>query len=105
MAQRLKWIFSLLLSYFLFEGTARGDSAIKAEKLIEFDSPVDFNTWREYERIAAAKLIIDKVTISIRSKAMPDTYVHDATSERDKSIAIWTEYINGSYKGSLHIRG
>ncbi len=101
----IKDYLTTLLAYFLFIGTARADSSIQAERLISFDDPTNYATWTTYSQAEAARQYIDRVTISIRSKAMPTTYIHNGTSDRDKKIAKWTRLSDGSYKGSLHIRG
>ncbi len=94
-----------LLAYFLFTGTARADSLVQAEEVISFTDPVDYDTWTSYTKAAAARQYIDRVTISLRSKAMPSTYNHNAVSDRDKIIATWTRFSSGAYRGSFHVRG
>jgi hypothetical protein len=93
-----------LLAYFLFTGTARGNSKVPASELISFTNPVDYQTWVKYSREEGARQYIDRVIISLRSKAM-ESYKPNSVSERDKSIRAWTRWIDNSYKGTLHIRG
>lgn len=94
-----------LLAYFLFIGTAKGDSPVQAKGLISFTNPIDYQTWSFYSREDAARQYIDYVTISIRSKAMPSTYIHQGSSDRDQSISRWTRWFDSAHKGTLHIRG
>lgn len=95
-----------LLKYFLFKGTPKADSPLPADKVLEFEDPMKFSTWRVLDTDDVATEIVEKIVISLRSKAMPKTYQHNnATSERDISIKKWTEFMQGSYKGTLHVRG
>jgi len=95
-----------LLQYYLFVGTAQGDSDLPASMVVEFEDALDYTTWNNYTLKQATASLINKTTISIRSKGMPDTYNHNnPTSLRDISIEKWTEFIQNKYKGSLHIRG
>lgn len=96
---------STLLEYFLFRGTASGNSLVQAVKLIEFNDPTNYNTWTYYTPSQAISQYINNTTISIRSKAMPSTYNHTGTTPRDQSISKWTRFSENKYKGTLHIRG
>lgn len=93
-----------LLSYFLFNGTASKDSPIQAHELISFTDPLNYKTWNYFSKKDAASLYIDKVTISLRSKSM-ETYNPKETNSKNDSIGLWTKFIDGKYKGALHIRG
>ncbi|MBE0514220.1 hypothetical protein [Sulfurimonas sp.] len=95
-----------LLAYFLFKGTGSSDSKIQADSLWEFDNPTDFATWKNLLPNEVAESIIDKTVVSIRSKkGMPKNYNDNPTTEEDKSIKKWTRFIDGHYRGALHIRG
>lgn len=95
-----------LLKYFLFKGTPKADSPLPAVQVLEFEDPTKFATWRILAIDDVATEIVEKIVISLRSKAMPKTYKHtNAMSERDMSIKKWTEFMQDSYKGTLHVRG
>jgi len=98
--------FTKLLEYFLFIGTAQQDSSYQADGLIAFTDPCEYKTWNTYTKIGLAQMYIEQVTISIRSKAMPKSYNHNSPKDSiHLSIQKWTRFIDGSYKGALHIRG
>lgn len=95
-----------LLEYFLFIGTAQGDSCYQADELIAFTDPCDYQTWSRYTKNGLAQNYINQATISIRSKAMPKSYNHNSPKDCNHlSIQKWTKFIDGLYKGTLHIRG
>ena len=94
-----------LLAYFLFKGTAKGDSAYPADFLYSFTDPLDFSTWIPYEPINAANDIIDKTTISLRNKGMPATYHPDSKNQNHIEMRPWVRFSDGEWKGSIHIRG
>lgn len=94
-----------LLAYFLFKGTAKGDSLYPAEFLYSFDDPLDFSTWKKYSPFDAANKIIDNTIISLRNKGMPITYSPNSTNQTHIEMRPWVGFINGEYKGSIHIRG
>jgi len=93
----------LLLNYFLFDGTGQGLSNNKAEVILDYQSPIDSNTWNTYNRDNVIDKIWDKLVFSLRSKGMPEKYPNIEINKY-KSISKWTRYFQEKEKGSLHIR-
>jgi len=94
-----------LLAYFLFKGTATGDSAYPAAFLYSFTDPLDFSTWTLYDPIHEANNIIDNTTISLRNKGMPATYHPDSKNQAHMEMHPWVSFSSGEWRGSIHIRG
>lgn len=95
-----------LLSYFLFTGTGIGDSAIPANVVWEMSDPTDFSTWQRLTLHQVSQTIVDSTVISLRSKkGMPKNYSGQTDTPINASIAMWTRYWQGEYRGALHIRG
>lgn len=96
------------INYFLFQGSGSGISKIQANLILSFDDPLDINTWRVYDNSNAIDLFWDKLIFSLRSKkGMPSGYPDNMSSKmllKKESIAKWTRFINGDYRGALHIR-
>jgi len=95
-----------LLSYFLFTGTGKGDSDIPANVVWEMSDPTDYTTWRRLAPHQVTQNIIDSTVVSLRSKkGMPKYYSGQTDTLINQSIAMWTRYWQGEYRGALHIRG
>ncbi|MDQ1147037.1 hypothetical protein QE429_003864 [Bacillus sp. SORGH_AS 510] len=94
-----------VLKYFIFTGTgARGLSKHPAEFILEFANPLNPETWTIINKDDAIDKLWDKLIISIRSKQMPNNYPYNKDQNENESIAMWTRFIDGQYRGSLHIR-
>ena len=96
------------INYFLFYGSGGGLSEIGAEKILSFDDPMNINTWKLYDKTDAIDLFWNKLVFSLRAKkGMPTGYpnqLSDKMNLKKESIDKWTKYINGDYRGALHIR-
>ena len=97
-----------ILNYFLFTGTGQKDSSHPAKKIISIDNPLDVSSWRVYDETNALDLFWDKMVFSLRAKkGMPGGYP-DYMSKKamitKKSVERWTKFIDGDYRGALHIR-
>lgn len=99
-----KEYFRPLLEYCLFEGTGSKDSSAKAEYILEFSNPLDTSTFNLLNKKEAVDDVWDSLIFSIRSKGMPSNWTPSCTNKNSESISKWVIPINGSYKGSLHIR-
>jgi hypothetical protein len=97
-----------ILNYFLFTGSGSGDSKFPAQKIINFTDPLDFNNWKIYGFDDALNLYWDKLVFSLRAKkGMPSGYPDKLSSKAlttKSSVDIWTNHIDGDYRGALHIR-
>ncbi len=96
------------INYFLFQGSGGGLSEIQADKILSFDDPFDINTWKVYDKSNAIDLFWNKLIFSLRAKkGMPNGYPDNLSKNmlsKKESIARWTNFINGEYRGALHIR-
>ena len=95
-----KELIKKLLEYFLFKGTAQGDSAFPADKLLEFSDPFDPSTFKVLDPGDAVDEIWSSLVFSLRSKAMPKNY----NKKDHEDLTPWTRFSSGAYRGSLHIR-
>ena len=103
-----KEIIRPFLNYFLFDGTGSGLSKMPANRILEFTDPLNIDTWHIYDKINAIDMYWDKLFFSLRAKkGMPINYPN-ITSKKiipfKSSISKWTKYIDGDYRGALHIR-
>lgn len=90
----------VFLEYFLYEGTGSAKSKVPAEAFLEFSKPLDERTW-EFSRNEYYDKIWERLVFSIRDKGMHPQYPNCKDA---KLIAPWTNWFQGSYKGSLHVR-
>jgi hypothetical protein len=101
--QSIKSNFMNVLSYFVFEGSGKGDSICKANSILYYENKnFIFTKCRDNEeKKEYIQSICDKVIISLRDKGMPkngDDYCHPWLFNDCKSDGTI------KYKGSLHIR-
>ena len=89
-----------LIEYFLFCGTGKKISPFPAEYLMEIADPMNISTYNKLEKEEAFESVWHKLIFSVRSKGMPKNY----NPNTHASIARWTRFVNGKYKGALHIR-
>jgi hypothetical protein len=96
------------LNYFLFDGTGSGLSKRPANRILGFTNPLDINTWHIYDKVNAIDMYWDKLIFSLRAKKGMPTNYPNVTSKKiiplKSSIEKWTKYIDGDYRGALHIR-
>ncbi len=96
-----------ILNYFLFTGTARGNSAHPAEYIININDPFEISTWKIYNRKNALDVLWDNLIFSMRAdKGMPPNYPHLSRRllPKKSSYEKWTRFIDNEYRGALHIR-
>ncbi len=94
-----------LLEYFLFDGTGGGLSEKPADYLIVFSDPLDECTYKKLTKAEAVNALWTGLTFSVRSKGMPNNYNASTYNKPNAaSIKRWVRYLNGDYKGALHIR-
>ncbi|NVH48988.1 hypothetical protein [Photobacterium damselae] len=93
-----------ILEYFMFIGTARGNSLHPAQYLYSFSDPTDIKTWLIYSPNDAANNIIDNTIISIRNKGLPPTYQKNSVNKQHIKIHPWVKTVDGCNKGCIHIR-
>lgn len=88
------------LQYFLYEGTGSSRSKVPANAMLEFDKPLQETTWK-ITTDNYLDAVWNRLVFSVRNKGMNPKYPNCANAAE---IAVWTEYFQGSYKGSLHVR-
>jgi hypothetical protein len=97
-----------ILNYFLFQGSGSGDSKYQAQKIINFNNPILDDNWKIYDSHSALDLYWDKLIFSLRSnKGMPNGYPDNMSAKANltkQSVDVWTRFIDGNYRGALHIR-
>ena len=97
-----------ILNYFLFTGTARGDSKYPADFILDFIDPLQEKDWK----ITKDEYLTDNwdhIIFSVRSKGMPGEKSENPkkayeTYKNKKDLDPWTEWHDGTFKGSLHGR-
>ncbi len=102
-----KEFFRPILNYFLFQGTGKGDSKYPAKHIIGFSDPLLLNTWSLYDESNALDTLWDDLIFCLRAKkGMPKNYPNVSPRLRPllSSYKMWTTYIDGGYRGALHIR-
>lgn len=97
-----------IINYFLFDGTGQKNSEHPSKGIITFENPINSNEWNLYNKTNAVDFFWHKLVFSLRSKkgmpkGYPDKMSKKAMLEKS-SIDKWTQYIDGDYRGSLHIR-
>lgn len=95
-----------ILEYFLFSGTGSKISNAPAEYLIEFENPVDIDTYKKLTKSDAVDAVWPKLVFSLRAKkGMPKDYNPDTyTGKGAESIKKWVMFHSDDYRGALHIR-
>jgi len=95
-----------VLEYFLFTGSGRGPSDHPANYIIDYSNPLNSDAWRILTPDEAVDSVWNKLIFSMRSKkGMPANYdINTYSKPNAKSIARWTKYHSGDYRGALHIR-
>jgi hypothetical protein len=94
-----------LIDYFLFQGTGSKDSEYPANYILEFGNAFYPFTWRVLTKTTAFDLLWPKMVFSVRSqKGMPPDYANMSDPRKKALIEPWVKYIDGDYRGSLHIR-
>ena len=102
-----KEVLKPFINYFLFKGTGSAESNYPAEKILAFSNPFSLTTWQICDESNAIDLYWDKLVFSIRAKkGMPAGYPHVSPKQRSKKSSVdrWTKFIDGDYRGSLHLR-
>ncbi|MDP7197017.1 MAG: hypothetical protein QF864_12630 [SAR202 cluster bacterium] len=102
-----KSILYPFLNFFLFKGTGSRLSKMPAEIILSFTDPFDTATWSIYDETNAVNVYWEKLIFSVRAKkGMPAGYpiVSAKMMPYKSSIEKWTEFIDGDYRGALHIR-
>lgn len=98
----IKTKFMDVLSYFIFEGSGKGDSKCKANAILTYNhETITFNECITLEQKKEyIEAIYDNIILSLRDKGMPKVLVNECKK--------WLFYDNKNvpvkYKGSLHIR-
>lgn len=93
-----------LVDYFLFDGTGSALSNYPADYILEFNDPLNPNTWRILDRDTAFFAEWPKMVFSIRSKkGMPSNYPNINPAQK-ALMEPWVRFIDGDYRGALHIR-
>ena len=92
-----------ILNYFLFRGSGSRISPSPAEYILEFDNPLNTNTWAVYKDEYLDKFW-DNLIFSLRSNKGMGNYPNIKNPIKKASMAKWTVLYEGAYKGALHVR-
>jgi len=102
--EKRRQYLKILINYFLFDGTGSKDSTYPADYLLEFADPAKPNTWSVFDRDSTFDHLWPKMIFSVRSKkGMPSNYPNIG-HKRKTLIEPWVRFIDGDYRGALHIR-
>lgn len=106
--QNKKNVLKPFINYFLFFGTGSKLSKLKSEMILSFEDPFDTSTWKLFDKNNAIDLFWDNLVFSLRSKkGMPKGYPDNLSNKmklNKNSIDKWSRFIDGDWRGSLHIR-
>ena len=92
-----------LLNYFLFKGTGSRDSNHPASYILDFTNPLNPNTWNVFGN-EYLEQHWDNLVFSLRSSKGMGNYPDIRNAAKKASMAKWTEFFQGGYKGALHVR-
>lgn len=94
-----------ILNYFLFEGTGAKDSDFPAEFVLDCEDPLDTTTWEINDKDQYLDKYWLDMKFSMRSKGF-EAYPYSRKCDAWKIPLSkpWAKKIDGSYKGSLHVR-
>lgn len=92
-----------LINYFLFKGTGSRDSKSPADYILDFSDPLDESTWTAHG-MEYLNDNWDSLVFSLRSSKGMGNYPDISNKAKKDSMAKWTEYFQGAYKGALHVR-
>lgn len=95
-----------IIEYFLFTGTGSKISQFPADYLIEFEKPFDSLTYKKLLPNDAFEYLWGHLIFSIRAKkGMPKNYnPYTYNKPNADSIKKWVKYVDGNFRGALHIR-
>ena len=106
--QNKKNVLKPFINYFLFYGTGSKLSNLKSDMILSFEDPLDTSTWKFFDKNNAIDLFWDNLVFSLRSKkGMPKGYPDNLSNKmklNKHSIDKWSRFIDGDWRGSLHIR-
>lgn len=92
-----------VLNYFLFIGSGSKLSPSPAEYILEFDDPLNIDTWSIYKDEYLDRFW-DKLIFSLRSNKGMGNYPNIKNPIKKLSMSKWTVLFDGAYKGALHVR-
>ena len=94
-----------ILNYFLFKGSGQKDSECPAKFVLDFDKPLDENTWQLHDESNYIDMFWDDLKFSMRNKGF-EAYPYSRESDKWKTPLAkpWAFTFDGSIKGSLHVR-
>ena len=92
-----------ILNYFLFKGSGLKASKHQADYILDFTDPIDETTWQKYGN-NYLDTHWNKLVFSLRSSKGMGNYPNIKDQSKKASMAKWTEFYSGGYKGALHVR-
>jgi len=96
---------SPILEYFIFRGSGSGPSKYPASLVLDFERPFDVEGWKIYKPKELVADLWSKLVFSVRGKkGMPENFPYVYDTETCDSIARWTYFWQGEYRGALHVR-
>lgn len=92
-----------ILNYFLFKGTGAKDSTSPADYILDITDPFDCRTWSRHGREFLEENW-ENLVFCVRAKKGMSDYPAVLDRKKKESIARWTEFFQGEYRGALHVR-
>ena len=94
-----------ILNYFIFKGTGACDSEYPAKYVLDCASPLDERTWELHDESDYLDSFWDEIKFSMRNKGF-EAYPYKRKCDLWKTPESepWAINIDGSFKGSLHVR-
>ena len=94
-----------ILNYFLFTGTGAKDSEYPAKYVLDCGDPYDTTTWKIHDESNYIDEFWDDMKFSMRNKGFKAyPYTRKCDTWKTPLSEPWAKKIDGSFKGSLHIR-
>lgn len=98
-----KEYFTPILTEIAFSISSKDSDKNLIDDILDYSDPLDFKTWRSYDRSNYIDYIWNYLCFSFRGdRGMPTKY--DPSSIEYKDIHPWTHFKDNYYKGALHIR-
>ena len=92
-----------ILNYFLFKGSGKKDSPSPADYILDITDPLDCKTWSLHGREFLEENW-ENLVFCVRAKKGMSDYPAVPDRRKKESIAKWTEFFQGEYRGALHVR-
>ena len=92
-----------ILNYFLFKGSGSKDSNAPADFILDIVDPLNSRTWSIHGQEFLEENW-ENLVFCVRAKKGMSDYPAILDKKKKDSIARWTQFHQGEYRGALHVR-